>query len=330
MKNHHPSLRERSFWLAVVIMVIGCGSAPVLAKDAMKTVATLTTKYKPELEKRQSHYVRVIIEGLDKTTVDSATIKIKRGKDTFNYAVDPSNIVSLQPKVGMTEPKPGRIEFRLPADNSNPMAPKALQTFNQDDEVTLVINYNQDFSNDPKKGKYQPKSAIFRSGANSVVGNDDESKRIPVNGFKYTLDPVYSAFNDLDTLLYGVSGAKFEVRNLRFFSNVDEAFVTGFDTGALLGAFYDQGLPHFALDSSDTPGLKFFEDLVDAFAEPEPGMFVVSVGQLYSVEDGMVVATFLNAVQAAPEPPAVALCLAALLAMAWARRHRLAAPAMRG
>ena len=324
MKFHLPSLRTRVFWLIVVIMAVVCGSQPVLAKETKKTVAKLTTKFEPEIV-FETTYVRAIITGLDSKTVDSAKIEIKRKNklvvDTFNYSVDRRDIASAQPKMGMNEAKSGLIDFRLPVKivpNSNPKLPPkvtALQEFKKDDIVTLTINYNEDFTKAPM-GKYQPKSAVFRTGFIGQSTNENNSKPIPVSGFEYTLDPVYSSFNDLDTLLYGVSGAQFEVRNLQFFSNVDEAFVTGFDLGALLGASYDQGLPHFTLDSSETPGLKSFEDLFDVFNEPDPGRFVVSVGQLYSVADGMVVSTFLHAAQAVPEPPAITLVALALLALA--------------
>ena len=330
--------------LCLTALVAGVFAEDARAKMPKNTVAVLTTKYQPTNDNFPSNYVRVLIDKLDKDTVSSATIGIKRGKDTFNYTVPAEDIASSQPKLGQNEAKPGRIDFRLPTmpDPMGPaLPPLPVQTYKQGDVVTLTINYNKDFSNDVAKGKYQAKSAVFRSGVLSARGNADESKPIPVNGFKYTLDPEYSSFNDLDTSVYGSSGSLFEVRNLRFFSNVDEAFMLGFDAGALLGESYDTGLPHFLLGSSDNypcppaVGGSFAscESLLNSFLEPDPGMYVMAVGQIFDTQDGTVVATFLNAAQAdlvAPEPPVVALVLTGCLWIAVRRRAAGAAPSASG
>ena len=322
---------QRWVFVAVLALLFGV-SASALANATKKTIATLTTTYMPIVADSESNYVRVFVKNLDKTTVDKATIQIKRGKVVFNYAVNVADIASAQPKIGQNEPKPGQINFRLPVtvDPKNPKLVTPVQTYKQGDVVTLTIVYNEDFSKDPAKGKYQPEKVVFRSGLTSEGANADESKPIPVNGFTYKLDPVYSAFDDLDTSAYGSLGARFEIRNLQFFSNVDEAFVTGFDSGALLVAAYDPTLPHFVLGSSDfTDVFPSFEDLVDAFIEPDAGMFVMSAGQIFDLETDIVVATFVNAAQAAiAEPPALILVLLALSATTWAncRRRRRGPP----
>lgn len=321
MRSRNLDLRARVFGVVALLIAACCGSPPALAKATANTVAKLTNIYTPTIMDAESNYVRVIIKDLDRTTVKSATIGIKRKKVVSTYTVDVADIASAVLKVGMTEAKPGRIDFRLPVDLTNPKLPVVNQTFKPGDEVTLTINYNKDFSNLLPLGKHQPKSVVFRSGLTSTGANQDESKPVPVNGFTYALDPVYTAFNDLDTTLYGSVGARFEIRNLQFFSNVDEAFVTGFDTGALLGASFNPTLPNFTLDSSELSGLEpSFQEMLDAFEEPGPGKWVMSVGQIYSLEDGMVVATFLNAAQAAPEPAGIGLFLVGVLAMGWARR----------
>ena len=104
-------------------MLLVAAGGPVLAKDTKKTVATLTTKYKPTDDKSDSNYVRAIIDKLEKATVDKATIQIKRGKDVFNYTVDVADIASAQPQVGGNAAKPGRIDFRLPVDFTDPKKP---------------------------------------------------------------------------------------------------------------------------------------------------------------------------------------------------------------
>ena len=163
MKSRIRSLPAAGYCLVAILVLVAGWGGPAFANGTKKTVTALTTIYKPIIDNEPSDYVRVVIDGLDKTTVDSATIKIKRAKQTFDYTVVPlNNIASAIPALGMTLMKPGRIDFRLPLTFPDPNKPKDRQTFKQGDEVTLTINYNKDFSNDPAKGKYQPRSAIFR------------------------------------------------------------------------------------------------------------------------------------------------------------------------
>ena len=80
MKTRFRSLPASGYCLVAIFVLVAGWGGPAYANGTKKTVTTLTTIYKPLIDNEPSDYVRVVIDGLDKTTVDSAKIQIKRAK----------------------------------------------------------------------------------------------------------------------------------------------------------------------------------------------------------------------------------------------------------
>lgn len=124
-----------------------------------------------------------------------------------------------------------------------------------------------------------------------------------LTGAKFVLDPTYVAFND--------SEVPIEIRNLQLLSNISAAAFEALDISAIFDAPFDFGLPHFNLSpstSSSDLGLIF-----DFSAEPDPGNYLVAMGQIFDPVTGAVESSFIQGVQAAPEPGTVLLLIAALI-----------------
>jgi hypothetical protein len=138
-----------------------------------------------------------------------------------------------------------------------------------------------------------------------------------LTGAAFSLDPMYVAYNDSDVPL--------GIRNLRFLANIDESSFNSLDVGAVLGESFNPMLPNFLL----SPGTSS-ADLGITFAfgpEPNPGNFLVAVGQVTDIS-GNVVSAFVEGVQATPtpEPSTLLFILAGFAGCALVRRRFIEEP----
>lgn len=143
--------------------------------------------------------------------------------------------------------------------------------------------------------------------------------RPKIAGGKWELDPQFTVFNDIADVSFGV-------RNLQLFTNVTPDVFEALDPETFLSTTFDPSLPNFFVSSgtnTDDLGLSF-----TIFPEPDPGLFLVAIGQIVD-EAGNVVGAFIHGVQAqaVSEPCTVALLLILLwLAGGRAMWHRAFSP----
>jgi hypothetical protein len=307
------SFRARSFvWFLAALIASAMSACPSAAKNTNKTTVKFETVFTSS--DPTANYVRILIpDFLKDSLIQAETLgTINRGKGNvavvIPLSIDPKRIASFVPKVGNTLPKPGFIDFILGID--------LTKTFQKGDKVELTMTFNGDVA-----GKFKPSSASFRSGI-GMGFNETNVLGAMISGFTSKFDPQYTAINDLDPLIYGVSDPQFEIHNLQFFGNVDQSFLSTVDLNAIFNAPFDPSLPNFTLSSEQAGAPSFPTSMVfnNPFQEPGPGNFAVELGQVYDPNAGAVVSAFCQTEQIAnvPEPSSgILICIGALGTIIW-------------
>ena len=312
------SYRRNHTVAALVCLWATLVAAPAARAAAIGgTFIAFSAPYKPT---ENAQYLRLLINNqaatkvFDNTTIDTgfSTLTIRRGAQRIYVPI--ANSATSQLAMGMTQAKPGFIDFRPPGG------------FKPGDRVnvTLLFTSHVDF---------KTSGGLWRDGTGAANDAASNIGSLKIPSETSIFDPIYSALNDLDPGLFS-GDAPFTEGNLSFLGNQTQSQLDALMLEDLEAGIFPSGTSPtstFELLSSQSLSdpLLYSREFLNPYVEPAPGMYDIAMGQYNDPDTGTVQSAFIHAFLAAPEPGSFALVVLALVALLLAP-HRRDRPGMAG
>ena len=305
------SSRRNHSVAALACLCVALVVAPAARAAALGgTFIAFSAPYAP---KEDAQYLRLLMNNqsaakvFDHTKIDTAfsTLTIRRGAQRIYVPI--ANSATSQLAMGMTQAKPGFIDFRPPGG------------FKPGDRVNITLLFTGPVD-------FKTSGGLWRDGTGGVNDAASNIGSLKVPSQTSIFDPVYTALNDLDPALFS-GDAPFTESNLSFLGNQTQNQLDAITLEDLEAGIFPSGTSQtsmFQLLSAQAvlDPLLYSLEFQNPYVEPAPGMYDIAMGQYNDPVTGTVQSAFIHAFLAVPEPGAGGLVMLALAALLVGRRRR--------